>query len=286
MKIAIASGKGGTGKTTLSVNLASFLVTERKKNVILADFDVEEPNSNLFLDLKEISSEEKFVMVPSWQEESCIHCGKCAKVCKFNAIIKIPNAVMVFPELCHNCYACSGLCPTLSLPMIPSRVGVLNTYKKNNFLFLEGKLDVGVEKPVPLIREVYKAVEKTLKDEDIAIFDSPPGTSCSVMETVENADFVVLITEPTPFGFHDLKLAVETIKKLNKNFGVVINRYGSGNNDVEDWCEKQNISILGRLENRREIAETYSKGSLIYKDFPQIYNELGKIFDKISEVVK
>jgi MinD superfamily P-loop ATPase len=106
------------------------------------------------------------------------------------------------------------------------------------------------------------------------------------METVENADFVVLITEPTPFGFHDLKLAVETIKKLNKNFGVVINRYGSGNNDVEDWCEKQNISILGRLENRREIAETYSKGSLIYKDFPQIYNELGKIFDKISEVVK
>lgn len=279
MKIAIASGKGGTGKTTLATNLASFIAEEDK--VVLVDLDVEEPNSGLFIKGELFFQTDKFKMVPHWEKENCILCGNCQKVCNFNAIIKLPDQVMVFSKLCHSCYACSELCPTKSLPMQPEKIGALKHVKINNLNFVESKLDVGQEQAVPLISQTKKYVDEQFQKKVIKIFDSPPGTSCPVIEATKDADFVILVTEPTPFGLYDLELAVETMRKLGNKIGVVINRYGIGNDDVIDYCLKEKIDILARINNDRRIAELYSRGKLIYKQIPEFANILKKMMEKI-----
>ncbi|NQV18215.1 MAG: P-loop NTPase [Armatimonadetes bacterium] len=277
MKIAIASGKGGTGKTTLATNLASFLSESRE--TVLVDLDVEEPNSGLFIKGELFFQTDKFKMVPKWEKENCILCGNCQKVCNFNAIIKLPDHVMVFSKLCHSCYACSELCSTKSLPMQPEKIGALKHYKTNSLNFVESKLDVGQEQAVPLISQTKKYVDEQFQKKVIKIFDSPPGTSCPVIEATKNADFVILVTEPTPFGLYDLKLAVETMRELGNKTGVVINRYGIGNDDVIDYCRKEKIDILARISNDRKIAELYSQGKLIYKDNSEFRFQLEKISD-------
>jgi len=279
LKIAIASGKGGTGKTTLATNLASFIAEEYK--VVLVDLDVEEPNSGLFIKGKLFFQTDKFKMVPHWEKENCILCGNCQKVCNFNAIIKLPDQIMVFSKLCHSCYACSELCPTKSLPMQPEKIGALKHYKTGNLNFVESKLDVGQEQAVPLISQTKKYVDEQFKKKVIKIFDSPPGTSCPVIEATKDADFVILVTEPTPFGLYDLKLAVETMRELGNKIGVVINRYGIGNDDVLKYCENQNIPILAKFPNDRKIAELYSSGKLVYKQIPEFANILKKMTEKI-----
>ena len=279
MKIAIASGKGGTGKTTVATNLASFIAEEDK--VVLVDLDVEEPNSGLFIRGNLILQEDKFKMVPHWIKDTCELCGSCQKNCNFSAVIKIPDQVMVFSQLCHSCYACSELCPTKSLPMRPEKTGTLKHFKINNLNFIESRLDIGQEQAVPLISQTKDYVEEKFPNNVVKIYDSPPGTSCPVIEATKDADFVILVTEPTPFGLYDLKLAVDTMRKLGKEFGVVINRYGIGNDDVFNYCHKEQIDIIGRINNERRIAELYSRGKLLYKQIPEFANILKKMMEKI-----
>jgi len=275
MKIAIASGKGGTGKTTLSTNLAAFLA--EKQDTVLIDLDVEEPNSGLFIEAEFIHKEDKFKMVPEWIENNCTLCGLCQEVCNFHAVIQLGQMIMIFPELCHMCYACSELCPASALPMIPQKMGELRHYKKNKLTFVESRLKIGQEQAVPLISQTIKYIEEHFTGEIIKIFDSPPGTSCPVIEATKDADFVILVTEPTPFGLHDLKLAVETMKELKKKFGVVVNRWGIGNDNVLQYCKEEDIPVLAIIPNDRKIAELYSQGQLIYHDVPEVKNQLENI---------
>ncbi len=282
MKIAIASGKGGTGKTTLSTNLASFLA--EKYPVVLTDLDVEEPNSGLFIKAELVSEEQKYKMVPEWIEDKCTLCGICQKVCNFHAVIQLGPMIMVFPELCHGCYACSELCPEDALPMIQKKMGHLKHYKNGNLHFIESRLDIGEEQAVPLIKQTHKYIDQHFGKEFIRIFDSPPGTSCPVMEAVKDTDYVILVTEPTPFGLHDLKLAVETMKELKKDFGVVVNRYGIGNDDVLQYCEEEQVPLIAKIPNDRRIAELYSKGELLYPEVPEVREALEDIISHIQSL--
>ena len=280
MKIAIASGKGGTGKTTISTNLASYL--SKNNDVVLVDLDVEEPNSGLFIKGESVHSEDKFKMIPEWIESTCTLCGNCQKVCNFHAIIQLGTQILVFPELCHSCYACSELCPTDSLPMKKKKIGELKEFKKDNLSFIESRLVIGEEQAVPLIHQTIKYVDEKFDNHSIKIYDAPPGTSCPVIEATKDADFILLVMEPTPFGLHDLKLTIDTMKKLEKDFGVIINRNGVGNDDVENYCFSENIPVIAKIPDSRKIAELYSSGLLIFDQINEVKIELAKIEDFIS----
>ena len=252
MRIAVASGKGGTGKTTLSTNLAMFMAGAEP--VVLADLDVEEPNSGLFLRGELRHQEPKFKMIPGWAQETCSLCGNCQAVCNFNAILKLGDSIMVFPELCHGCYACSELCPTSSLPMRPKTIGELTHLRSGRLDFIESRLMIGEEQAVPLIRQTIDYVAAHFPSDIVQIFDAPPGTSCPVIEAVRRADLVILVTEPTPFGLHDLKLAVETVRQLGRDFVVVLNRQGLGDDKVERYCAAEGIELAACIPNSRRIA--------------------------------
>ncbi|MCK4569884.1 MAG: ATP-binding protein [Bacteroidales bacterium] len=280
MKIAIASGKGGTGKTTLSVNLSAYLA--ENEEVVLSDLDVEEPNSGLFIKAQLLHEEEKYKMVPEWKEDQCTLCGICQEVCNFHAVIQLGDMIMVFPELCHGCYACSELCPADTLPMVPKKMGMLKHLRNDKLSFIESRLDIGEEQAVPLIKQSQEYVEEHFSDDILRIYDSPPGTSCPVIEVTRDVDFVILVTEPTPFGLHDLKIAVETMKELKKPFGVVVNRHGIGNDGVLRYCEGEGIPVLAKIPNDRKIAELYSEGKLVYNEVPEVKQELDKIITYLS----
>ncbi|DAB33584.1 MAG TPA: ATPase [Sulfurospirillum sp. UBA12182] len=282
MRITIASGKGGTGKTTISTNLSHYL--SRKRQLVLVDLDVEEPNSGLFLDKEIFYEQVANKMIPEWQSKSCILCGECAKVCNFNAILKIEKEVLVFPELCHSCYACSELCFTNSLPMKPKQMGEITHYKCGTFDFIEGRLRVGEEQAVPLISQCIEYVDESFEKSFLRLYDAPPGTSCPVIEASKKSDFVFLVTEPTPFGLNDLRLAVETMKVLKRDFGVIINRYGIGDRGVEEYCEKEGIGIIAKIPNDKAIAKLYSNGELVYEKHEGFRRELEKISSFIGEI--
>ncbi|MFP4364542.1 MAG: P-loop NTPase [Spirochaetia bacterium] len=282
--VAVASGKGGTGKTTLSVNLAAYLSESR--TIVLADLDVEEPNSDLFLHGEVVNKFDKYRMVPQWNEDACTLCGNCQQVCSFNAIMKLKDQVMVFPELCHGCYACSELCPSGALPMRKEKMGELKQMRTKGFQSVESSLDVGQEQAVPLIAQTLDFLEEQYPDAEIFIYDSPPGTSCPVIEVAKEANYIILVTEPTPFGLHDLKLAANTMNALGKDFGVLINRYGIGNSGVADFCGRQNIPIIARIPNDRKIAELYSKGELLFHVVPEVAAAMEEVKKTIEEKMK
>jgi MinD superfamily P-loop ATPase len=277
LKIAIASGKGGTGKTTLSTNLAAYIAEHQE--VVLVDLDVEEPNSGLFFNGELIHEEPNLKMIPQWDESKCTLCGICRKVCNFHAVIQLGPTIVVFPQLCHSCYACSELCPENALPMIPKSTGALKDFRNGNLHFIESRMDVGEEQAVPAISKTKNYAAGKYGNVNFTIYDSPPGTSCPVIEAVKDVDFVILITEPTPFGLHDLRLAVETVRALKKPFGVVINRYGIGNDDVIEYCTEEHIPILAKIANSRKIAGLYSSGKLIYNEVPEVKMTLQEILD-------
>lgn len=282
MKITIASGKGGTGKTTISTNLTSYIASMGNK-VVLSDLDVEEPNSALFLNPELLHTQIANKMVPSWEKEDCTLCGECAKNCNFNAIVSMPTEILVFPELCHSCYACSELCPTDSLPMRPTRIGEIKEFQAKDFPFVEGRLDLGQEMSVPLIAQTIEYTSKKYT-KHIKIFDAPPGTSCPVIEASRGSNFVILITEATPFGLNDLILAVETMRVLKQKFGVIINRHGIGDKSVEEYCQKENIPIITKVKNDKEVAKLYSKGELIYEKIEHFKDSLDEIISFIGDI--
>ena len=281
VKIAIASGKGGTGKTTLATNLAVYLSAYR--DIILADLDVEEPNSGLFIRAEKVFEDTRYKMMPSWIEESCTFCGLCQDVCNFNAVLNLGRHILVYPELCHSCYACSEMCPGSALPMQKHRMGELKHYRNDNLDFIESRLDIGQEQAVPLIAQALKYAVQISDEKSIMILDAPPGTSCPVIETTKDADKVILVTEPTPFGLHDLKLAVEAMEKLGKEYVVVLNRFGTGNNAVEQYCENSDIRIIAVIPDNRKVAEFYSQGLLVHDKLDDFRESLDRIKDYILE---
>ncbi len=284
LKIAIASGKGGTGKTLLATNLASYLAQTRQ--TLLVDLDVEEPNDFLFIEGTAGNQSDQYKMIPEWDENKCTLCGICSSTCKYHAVIRLGSIILVFKELCHSCYACSELCPEEALPMVKHKMGEIKTKVSKQLTCIESRLNIGEEQAVPLIHQTHEFVNKNFTDFPVQIFDCPPGTSCPVVAATKNADYVVLVTEPTPFGLNDLKLAVETMRAINKPVGVVINRYGIGNDEVETYCKESDIAVLAKIPYDRKIAELYSNGQLAYNKVDQISDSLDKIFNAIRNAVK
>lgn len=282
--ITIASGKGGTGKTTLSTNLAAYIAKENDF-VVLADADVEEPNAALFLKPKVLQKIEAKKYHPKWEASSCTLCGDCARHCHFNALLALPSEILIFPNLCHSCYACSELCPTGSLPMVEARIGEIVEGESHGVVLVEGRLDVGQEMATPLITQTIKRAKEISKEKAIFLCDAPPGTSCSFVEAVQGSKYVVLVTEPTPFGLNDLRLAVETNKALGKSCGVVINRVGMGSAKIEEYCKEQNVPIIGRIPHLDGIAKYYSKSELAYPHVPEFEEALSQIWAHLKEVV-
>lgn len=276
MILSVASGKGGTGKTTVAVNLA--LSLENSHSVQFLDCDVEEPNAHLFLKPQIVKTRPVFLPIPEVTESKCTYCGKCAEICAYNAIAVIKDNVLIFPELCHGCGGCSLLCPEKAIEEKELRIGVVEFGTANTIQFIQGKLDIGQAMPSPLTRAAKKYINPTR----IVIIDVPPGTSCPVVEAVKGSDFCLLVTEPTPFGLNDLCLAVETLKKLNIPSGVIINRADVGDKKVYDYCQKENIPVLMTIPMDRNIAVAYSEGKSIIQTQPSYKQKFLKLYEKIK----
>jgi len=273
MIISVASGKGGTGKTTVAVNLALSL-----SNTQLLDCDVEEPNSHIFIK-PEINAEISVpILVPKVDQTKCDYCGKCGEICEYNAIAVLKDNVLVFPELCHGCGACSSLCPQNAIKEVNRQIGVIEIGTKNGLQFGHGRLNIGEAMSPPLI----SALKEYSNPSRTVIIDAPPGTSCPVIESIKGSDYCILVTEPTPFGLYDLILAVEVLRKLKIPFGVIINRSDIGNKDTHSYCKKESIPILMEIPFRKEIAILYSKGMLLAEQFPEYKKEFVKMYDKIK----
>lgn len=278
MVISVASGKGGTGKTLVATSLA--LALSDKCRVQLLDCDVEEPNAHIFLHLAVNQSQPVSIPVPKVDKTRCTYCGKCAEVCVYNAIAVLKEKVLVFPELCHGCGACSYLCPESAISEEGREIGVVETGDSGNMEFIQGRLAIGEPMAPPIIREVKKYIDPT----SVVIIDVSPGTSCPVVEAVKDSDFCLLVTEPTPFGLNDLSLAVDLVRKLHIPCGVIINRGGVGDEKVEQYCHEQRIPILLKIPLDRKIATLYSKGIPLIEGMPEWRKAFVTLFQNIKQI--
>jgi MinD superfamily P-loop ATPase len=279
MNIAVASGKGGTGKTTVAVNLA-FILAECGHKVQYLDCDVEEPNGHIFLKPEITATESTGIPVPVVNEAKCTGCRKCAEVCQYHAIAVLQKA-LVFPELCHGCGGCTLVCPTGAIREQNRSIGVVESGQADGIGFIQGRLNVGEPMAPPLIR----AVKKKAITDGVAILDAPPGTSCPVVTTVRDADYILLVTEPTPFGLNDLKLAVEMIRQLGIKHGVVINRADSGDQHVLNYCAAEGIPVLLEIPDDRRVAEAYSRGELAVKALPEWKTVFVSLWNRLEETL-
>ena len=273
MIISIASGKGGTGKTTVAINLALSM-----GDCQFLDCDVEEPNAHIFLKPQFTESRSVGIPVPQVDLEKCTYCGKCAEVCQFSAIAVIKKNVLIFPELCHGCGACSLLCPEDAITEVDRKIGVLEIGQSDGIRFIHGILEISEAMSPPLI----KAVKEAAYNDGTTIVDVPPGTSCPVIEAVRGSDFCLLVTEPTPFGLNDLILAVEMLRILKIPFGVAINRSDVGDEKVDEYCQKEEIPILLKIPMDRELAVEYSKGTPLVVAKPEWRGKFVELLERIE----
>ncbi len=278
MIISIASGKGGTGKTTVATNLAVSLGSA----VQLLDCDVEEPNAHLFIHPVFDLTETVTTPVPEVDMDKCTLCGKCGEICQFKAIVVVGETVLPFEELCHSCGGCMAVCPEDAITEKGRELGVIQKGHRNGIEFIHGKLRVGEAMSPPLIKKVLSYTDPAR----LTIVDAPPGTSCPVIESMKSADFVLLVTEPTPFGLHDLKLAVGAVNILDIPCGLVINRADLGDEKVKEYADQENLPILMEIPFDRQIAEAYSRGELIVEAMPEWKEKFLELYQKIKALVE
>ncbi len=276
MIISVASGKGGTGKTTVATGMALSLGAD----VRLLDCDVEEPNAHLFLSPKISRKEEVTAWVPAIREDVCSACRKCAEICRFRAITVVGRKVLVFPELCHSCGGCLAVCPEDAIADGKRTLGVIEWGKRGEIGFTHGRLRIGEAMAPPLIRRVRIASNgaKTI------IIDAPPGTSCPVIAAIKGSDFVILVTEPTPFGLHDLVLAVEAVRVLGMPCGIVINRADVGDGRVKEYAARENLPVIMEIPFDRKIAEAYSNGTPFVEIMPEWMDRFRGVYRRIEEL--
>ena len=277
MIISIASGKGGTGKTTVATNLALSL-----GKVQVIDCDVEEPNANIFFNAEIKEREDVTVEIPEIDKEKCNYCGKCSEFCAYNALAVVPSDVLVFPELCHSCGGCGLVCPQNAVNWREKSVGKIEHGFTNGIDFYHGLLNIGEIQAIPVI----KALKKKIDRDKTVILDAPPGTSCPVIETVGCSDYCILVTEPTPFGFHDLKLAIDVVRHIGIPFGVIINRDGVGDKKVELFCQHEKIPLIMKIPQSEKIAQLYSNGVPFVNEMDNWCDKFKKLFNKIADEVE
>lgn len=275
MKIAIASGKGGTGKTTVALNLALSI----QEPVRLLDCDVDEPNCHLFLKPRIHEKIPVTMPMPKVDEEKCTACGECSRICQFHAIVLLHKTPLVFPELCHGCGGCLKVCPSGAIVEIPKEIGWIEIGTRDSLQFIQGRLNIGQPMSPPLIRKIKAQPDNS---EKITILDCPPGTSCPMISAVRECDYVVLVTEPTPFGLYDFKLAVEVMRLMQLPFGAIINRADCGDSSVQQYCEQEQIPILLRIPDDRRIAEAYSEGKTVVEALP----EYAPLFNRLYQIIR
>jgi len=278
MIISIASGKGGTGKTTVATNLALALGGD----VQLLDCDVEEPNAHLFVQPDALETRTVTTPVPEVDMAKCTLCGKCGEICQFKAIVVLGDTVLSFHELCHSCGGCMQVCPENAVIETDRELGVVERGRRNGLELVHGKLRVGEAMSPPLIRKVRQYT----RPEAVTIIDAPPGTSCPVIASMKGADFVLLVTEPTPFGLHDLELAVGAVHILDIPCGLVINRSDVGDDGVRRYAAAEKVPILMEIPFDRRIAEAYSKGEMLVEMMPEWKEEFQKLYRRIEKKTK
>jgi MinD superfamily P-loop ATPase len=275
MKIAVLSGKGGTGKTTVSACLAATL-----NSCQYLDCDVEEPNGALFLKPQLEKVIPVKVLVPEVDPSRCTGCGKCAQVCQFHALAAVKGTVLQFSELCHHCGACQLVCPEAAIHETEREIGVIEA--SGDQRFLQGRLNIGEPVSVPIIRELKRQIRTDLP----VILDCPPGAACAVVQAIDGCDFCILVTEPTPFGLHDVKIAIELVRKLGIPFGVVINKAMAGQRMIHEYCESNQVAVLLEIPYSRELAANYSRGILPVQDDLQWQEQFRNLFSQVEEIIK
>ena len=275
MQIAVASGKGGTGKTTIATSLALSLASQA--NVRYFDCDVEAPNGHIFLKPVFDQISPAVILIPQIQTEKCTACGKCVEVCQFHALAKVGKNILVFPQLCHGCGSCTWNCPENAIIEVSNPVGTLEMGKaRENIAFLRGQLTISEPMATPIIRQLKKMEQPS--EEFVDIFDAPPGASCSVVETLQGVDFALLVTEPTPFGLHDLKQMIGIVRDMKIPAGLVINRDGIGDDSLEELIEKEQLPILLRVPFNRLLAENLAAGQSLVDVMPEYRGVLVKLY--------